>query len=104
MTNIREVFARNLKKYRQGRGFSQETLAEKTDSSKNYISLLENADNFPSSEMIQRLAAALGIDPTDLFAREGAPLATLKNCQKAALEDMYALLGQIVREKIADLG
>jgi transcriptional regulator with XRE-family HTH domain len=65
--------------------------------------MLENTVKFPSSEMIQKLAFALGIDPTDLFARDIDPLSTMKNYQKAALEDIYELLGRIIGEEIQEL-
>lgn len=103
MTNIRVVLASNLKQFRQARGWSQAFLAEKAETSTNYIGMLENTVKFPSSEMIQKLAFALGIDPTDLFSREVNPLITMKKYQKAALEDIYELLGHLVSEKIEEL-
>ncbi|GHU00962.1 hypothetical protein FACS1894142_8980 [Spirochaetia bacterium] len=78
-------------------------MAEKAETSTNYIGMLENTVKFPSSEMIQKLAFALGIDPTDLFSREVNPLITMKKYQKAALEDIYELLGHLVSEKIEEL-
>jgi transcriptional regulator with XRE-family HTH domain len=104
MTNIRDVLASNLKRFRQARGWSQAFLAEKAEISTNYIGMLENAVKFPSSEMIQKLALALGIDPTDLFSKEIDPLSTMKNYQKAAYEDIYELLGRLINEKIQELG
>jgi transcriptional regulator with XRE-family HTH domain len=65
--------------------------------------MLENTVKFPSSEMIQKLAFALGIDPTDLFLKETDPLATMKNYQKTTLEDIYELLGSLISEKIQAL-
>jgi hypothetical protein len=53
--------------------------------------------------MIQKLAFALGIDPTDLFSRETEPLSTMKNYRKAALEDIYQILGRLITEKIQEL-
>jgi hypothetical protein len=53
--------------------------------------------------MIQKLAFALGIDPTDLFLKEIDPLSTMKNYRKAALEDIYELLGHLISEKIQEL-
>jgi transcriptional regulator with XRE-family HTH domain len=103
MTNIRDVLAANLKQFRQARGWSQAYLAEKTETSTNYIGMLENSVKFPSSEMIQKLAYALGIDPTDLFSREIDPISTMKKYQKAALEDIHVLLGRLINEKIQQL-
>ena len=100
MTNIRDVLAANLKQFRQARGWSQAYLAEKTETSTNYIGMLENSVKFPSSEMVQRLAYALEIDPTDLFSKEIDPISTMKMYQKAALEDIQVLLDQLINEKI----
>ena len=37
------------------------------DMATNYLGLIENGKKFPSAEMIERIAVALGIDSTDLF-------------------------------------
>ena len=103
MTNIRDVLAANLRQFRQARGWSQAYLAEKTETSTNYIGMLENSVKFPSSGMIQKLAYALGIDPTDLFSKEIDPVSTMKKYQKAALEDIGILLERIINEKIQQL-
>jgi transcriptional regulator with XRE-family HTH domain len=50
--------------------------------------MLENQNKFPSSEMIQKLASALKIDPTELFGKEIDPISSVKNSQKAALENV----------------
>jgi transcriptional regulator with XRE-family HTH domain len=99
MTNIREVLASNLKKHRQARGWSQAKLAEKTGTSTQYIGMLEIRGKFPSSEMIQKLAAALCIDPTELFFKEIDPETAVKNSQRAAIEDV----SEDVNRLLADL-
>jgi len=73
MTDIRTVLADNLKRFRHDRGWSQMKLAEKIGTSPHYIGMMEIKHNFPSSEMIQKLASALGIDPTELFLKEIDP-------------------------------
>jgi transcriptional regulator with XRE-family HTH domain len=92
MTDIRDVFASNLKKFRQARGWSQAFLAEKSDASPNYIGMLENKIKFPSPGMIQKLAVALGIDPTELFYAKIDPIATMDFYRKAALEDICGII------------
>ena len=102
MTDIRAVFAANLKKHRQNRGWSQAKLAEKTGTSTHYIGMLEIKYKFPSSEMIHKLAAALGIDPTELFFKEKDPVTTMKNAQKAAFEDVGEAVNQFLTAYIAE--
>jgi len=103
MTNIRDVLASNLRQFRQARGWSQAYLAEKVETSTNYIGLLENTVKFPSSRMIQKLASVLEIDPTELFAKGIDPISTLKHYQKAVLEDINVFLSQIINERIQQL-
>jgi transcriptional regulator with XRE-family HTH domain len=102
MTNIREVLAANLKKYRQARGWSQAKLAEKTGTSTQYIGMLEIKGKFPSSAMIHKLAAALGIDPTELFSMEIDPETIIKNSQKAVIEDIGDELNKLVADFFAE--
>jgi transcriptional regulator with XRE-family HTH domain len=49
-------------------GLSQSKLAEQVDTATHYIAMIEGGKNFPSAEMIERIAAALGKDSADLFA------------------------------------
>jgi transcriptional regulator with XRE-family HTH domain len=98
MTNIREVLAVNLKKHRQARGWSQAKLAEKVGTSTQYIGTLEIKGKFPSSEMVHKLAIALGIDPTELFYKEIDPETVLRNSQKAAIEDIGEAVTQLVTD------
>jgi len=101
MLNIREVFASNLKKHRQVRGWSQAKLAEKTGTSTHYIGMLETKIKFPSSEMIHKLATAMCIEPTELFLTEIPPSTTLKNSQKAAFEDVGEAVNRFISSFIA---
>jgi transcriptional regulator with XRE-family HTH domain len=107
MTNIREVLAKNLKKFRQERKWSQAKLAEKTGTSTHYIGMLETKFKFPSSEMIHKLAAALRVDPTELFFKEADPVTVRINYQTAAFEDaeeaISGFLSAYIKEKIEKL-
>jgi len=67
MTNIKEHLGSNIRHYRTQLGLSQAKLAEMVDMATNYLGLVENGKKFPSSEMIERIAVALGKDTTDLF-------------------------------------
>jgi len=101
MLNIREVFASNLKKHRQVRGWSQAKLAEKTGTSAHYIGMLETKFKFPSSEMIHKLAIAMCIEPTELFLTEILPSTILKNSQKVAFENVGEAVNQFVSSFVA---
>jgi transcriptional regulator with XRE-family HTH domain len=68
MTSIRKLLAANIKTYRNELGLSQSRLAEQVNTATHYIAMIEGCKNFPSPEMIERIAAALGKDSADLFA------------------------------------
>jgi transcriptional regulator with XRE-family HTH domain len=102
MTNIREVLAANLKKHRQARGWSQAKLAEEARTSPHYIGMLETKAKFPSSEMIQKLAAALVIDPTELFFKEIDPVEAMRNSPKAAFADVGEAVNRFVAGFVAE--
>jgi transcriptional regulator with XRE-family HTH domain len=103
MTNIRDVLAKNMKAYRNALGLSQAKLAEKVDTSTHYIGMIETKNNFPSPEMLERIAAALEIDTLDLLSRDTSLPEAIKACRKLALKDIKGLMGRFIDEKIKDL-
>jgi transcriptional regulator with XRE-family HTH domain len=70
MTDIRELLAKNIKKFRKIRGFSQEILAEKAFTSTTHIGMIEIGKKFPSPKMLEQIAEALGVDTPELFTTE----------------------------------
>lgn len=68
MTNIRTVLAMNINARRKKLKISQAELAEKIDTSPNYISKIETEKQFPSVQMIEQIATALDCDSVDLFS------------------------------------
>jgi len=70
MTDIRELLAKNIKRFRKIRGFSQEILAEKAFTSTTHIGMIEIGKKFPSPKMLEQIAEALGVDTPELFTKE----------------------------------
>jgi transcriptional regulator with XRE-family HTH domain len=66
---IREVFARNLRRYRRAARLSQEELAHRSDIDRTYISSLERSVYAASIDVVDRLATALEIQAADLLVR-----------------------------------
>lgn len=67
MTKVQECLAQNIKQFRKIRHITQEQLAEKVETSTNYIGTIEIGKKFPSPQMIERIAQALEIDSLQLF-------------------------------------
>jgi transcriptional regulator with XRE-family HTH domain len=67
--DIREVFARNLRKARNSRGLSQEALAYEAGIDRTYVSALERGVYSATIVMVEKLATALGVEPGALLQR-----------------------------------
>ena len=56
-----KLFAQNIKKYRESKGYSKTKLAELTDCDLTYIGKIEKSEKYPNLKMIFKLAEALDI-------------------------------------------
>lgn len=63
----RQIFARNLRRYRRMREISQETLALTAKMSRSYVSGVERGERNVSIDNMGLLADALGINLQDLL-------------------------------------
>lgn len=68
MTKVQNILAQNMKSARRKAGLSQTQLAEKAGTATNYISQIECGKRFPSPQMLEQIATALGIEDFDLFS------------------------------------
>ena len=62
-----QVFLKNLRKYRNESGLSQEAFANKAGLHRTYISALERGKRSVALDNIEKIADALGIDAYLLF-------------------------------------
>jgi transcriptional regulator with XRE-family HTH domain len=67
--SLRDVFARNLRRYRIEAGLSQESLAADADIDRTYVSALERSVYSASIDMIEKLAKVIGVEPSKLLER-----------------------------------
>jgi transcriptional regulator with XRE-family HTH domain len=65
----RKRVAVNVQRLRRDRGLSQEELGARARVHQTYLSQVESAKRNPSIDVIERLAAALGVDISVLFQR-----------------------------------
>jgi len=103
MTNIRDILAKNMKAYRNALGFTQAKLAEKANTSTHYIGMIETKNKFPSPEMIERIAEALGIDSLDLFSTEQKLPETIKKYRKETIKEIKGIVGKFLDDRLMDL-
>jgi transcriptional regulator with XRE-family HTH domain len=88
MTNVKEILAQNLKENRRRLGITQTELAERAGMSTQYLAMIEIARKFPTADMLERLAAALGVNPHELFSVEVSPERAMEKLQQAILDNM----------------
>ena len=65
--DMRQTVGKNVRKFRDKRGLSQEELAFETDLHRTYISGVERGVRNPTVLVIERLAKALKIQPYELL-------------------------------------
>ena len=66
--DIRRQLARNVKRLRQARGWSQEELADEAGLHRTYVSGIERGVRNPTIAIVAVLAKALAVAPADLLA------------------------------------
>ena len=88
MANLKEILAKNLKKHRKRLGITQPELAERAGLSTNYLGMIEVARNFPTADVLERLATALGIKSNELFSVSDSPEIAMEQLQQSILDNM----------------
>ena len=89
MANIREILAQNLREHRRKLGITQPELAERAGLSIHHIAMIEIGRRFPSPGVLDKLAAALDINPHELFAAAVSPDQAMKQLQALISENVY---------------
>jgi transcriptional regulator with XRE-family HTH domain len=82
MTDVRVLLARNMKRCREILGLSQMKLADRVGCSTTLIGNIEIGKRFPSAENLNKIAAALDIPPSELFAEEAAAIDRMQTTQE----------------------
>lgn len=65
--DMRQVVGKNVRKFREARGLSQEQLAFETELHRTYISGVERGIRNPTVLVLEKLAKALKIKPHELL-------------------------------------
>jgi transcriptional regulator with XRE-family HTH domain len=94
MTNLRDIFAHNLKAKRRKCGFTQAKLAEIVGVSTHHIAMMEIARHYPTMELVERIANTLDIEIYELFVVKPTP--------ENAMERLHDSLVCNIEKVIAD--
>jgi len=99
MANIREVLANNIKEYRRKNGFSQDKLAETAGISSQYLATVETCRKFPTPEVLEHLAKALGIETHELFTFASTPQNELEKLRQDIIGEVVNAIKQSFAEE-----
>jgi transcriptional regulator with XRE-family HTH domain len=64
---LKQTVARNVRRLRLERGYTQEELSELAGINRNYTGMIERCERSPTVDMLDKLAKALKIDPVALL-------------------------------------
>ena len=100
-SKLRHILATNIKNHRNLLGISQAKLAEIANISTGYIAtgyvaMIELEKKFPSDDVLERIAHALKIDPTELFSKTCYPVEAVRTLHQSVLEGF----DQVVKTQI----
>jgi transcriptional regulator with XRE-family HTH domain len=71
--DVKVLVGRNVRRFRLAKGLTQEDLTEASGVSQQYISELERGARNPTIDTLAKIALALGVTTTDLFAPDPDP-------------------------------
>ncbi|MGH6872891.1 MAG: helix-turn-helix domain-containing protein [Rhizomicrobium sp.] len=72
--DIREIFARNLRRLRDRHELSQEELAHAAKIDRTYVSALERGVYSATITMVAKLAAVFGVTPASMIEPDAKPV------------------------------
>jgi len=101
---LRHVLASNIRERRQVLALSQAKLAEAARISPAYVAMIELEKKFPSVEVLERIAQALKIDPTELFSKTCYPVRAAKELHRSVLAGFEQVVKSHIEEFEANVG
>jgi transcriptional regulator with XRE-family HTH domain len=102
MAGIRDILANNLKKYRRKCGISQAKLAEKAGISTQYLAMIELSRQFPTPEVLDRIAEALNIETHQLFAVPPSPEEAMERLHRDIICDIRQVFSELIEKAVVE--
>ena len=102
LRSLRDILANNLKANRRKSKLSQSKLAEKAGISTQYIAMIELSRQFPTPEVLERIADALGIEAYELFEVQQTPENAMERLQKDIIKEIRQVIVEVLETALAD--
>jgi transcriptional regulator with XRE-family HTH domain len=100
MTNLREILAHNLKKKRKKCGLSQAKLAEMVNVSTHHIATIETARNYPTLDLVERMANALDIEIYELFINPLSPHEEMERLYQTTAKNIEQIVTNAIEKTL----
>jgi len=97
---IKDTLGRNIKLLRARRGLSQAGLAEKAEISIPFLSAIERGIKYPLPDILSRIATALGVAVSELFAADlesGGRTDLLTHLSEDMTRDVNLVMSEVFR-------
>ena len=101
MTNLRDIFAYNLKNKRRNFGISQAKLAERVNVSTHHIAMIEIARNYPTFELVERIANALDIEYYELFINPLSPPEEIERIYESVVKNIENVVSEAIGKVVS---
>jgi transcriptional regulator with XRE-family HTH domain len=101
MTNIKDIFAFNLKAKRQKYGITQAKLAEKVGVSTHHIAMIEIARHYPTLELVERIANTLEIEIYELFIVKPSPENAMERLHNTLVGNIERVVADAIEKNLA---
>jgi len=101
MTNLREIFAYNLKAKRKKCGFTQAKLAEKVGVSTHHIAMMEIARHYPTLELVERIANTLDIEIYELFIVKPTPENAMERLHDSLVGNIERVVADAIEKNLS---
>jgi transcriptional regulator with XRE-family HTH domain len=101
MASLREIFAHNLKKKRRDCGYSQAKLAEMVNVSVHHIATIETARNYPTLDLVERMAKALNIEIYELFINPLSPHEEIERLYQTVAKNIEQVVSEAIDKALS---
>ena len=102
MMRIGKIFAHNLKKNRQTRGFSQEKLAESLNVSTHHIAMIETARSYPALQLVERIATVLDMEIYELFLSPASAPDEMERLYQTVAKNIENVVSEAIEKALAN--
>ena len=101
MTSLRDIFAYNLKNKRRNFGISQAQLAERVNVSTHHIATIETARNYPTLDLVERMANVLNIEIYELFINPLSPPEEMERLYQSVAKNIELVVSEAVERAVS---